>query len=116
MQPVGRPAPVHAREATAEVSDLGHGFHRVVAKFGFMQTPDLQTYVKGCVRLGLECANSEVHYFVAYEHVSRRPRKSHFPLLLWHAFSLMSKTGMRMTDFLRIPDKHVFEIGIKVQI
>jgi KUP system potassium uptake protein len=114
IEPVGRPI-VHARERF-EITSLGHGFYRVIVKIGFLQTPDLQTYVKGLIRLGLDCAKEEIHYLVAYEHVVRKPRRSHFPLLLWHVFSLMSKIGVRLTDFLNIPEEHVFEVGIKVQI
>ena len=114
IEPVGRPV-VHARERF-EITSLGHGFYRVVVKIGFLQTPDLPTYVKGCVRLGLDCARDEIHYLVAYEHVVRRPRRSHFPIVLWHIFSMMSKVGVRLTDFLKVPEDHVFEVGIKVQI
>jgi KUP system potassium uptake protein len=114
IEPVGRPV-VHARERF-EISDLGHGFHRVVVKIGFLQNPDLPTYVKGCARLGLECARHQVHYLIAYEHIGRRPKSSHFPLVLWHIFSTMSKIGVRLTDFLNVPEEHVFEVGIKVQI
>ncbi len=114
IEPVGRPI-VHARERF-EITNLGHGFYRVVVKIGFLQTPDLPTYVKGCIRLGLDCAKEDVHYLVAYEHIVRRERRSHFPLLLWHIFSLMSKVGVRLTDFLKVPEDHVFEVGIKVQI
>ena len=110
----GRPI-VHAKERF-EVSNLGHGFYRVVVKIGFLQTPDLPAYVKGLIRLGLDCAKDDIHYMVAYEHVVRKARRSHFPLLLWHIFSLMSKMGVRLTDFLNIPEDQVFEVGIKVQI
>ncbi len=114
IQPVGRPV-VHARERF-EITNLGRGFHRVVVKLGFLQTPDLPAYVRGCVRMGLDCAKDEIHYLVAYEHVARRPRRSHFPLPLWHVFSTLSKMGVRLTDFLKIPEEHVLEVGIKVQI
>jgi KUP system potassium uptake protein len=114
VQPVGRPI-VHARERF-EIANLGHGFYRVIVKIGFLQTPDLPAYVKGLIRLGLDCAREDIHYLVAYEHVVRRARGSHFPLILWHIFSLMSKVGVRLTDFLNIPEEHVFEVGIKVQI
>jgi KUP system potassium uptake protein len=114
IEPVGRPV-VHANERL-QYTDLGKGIYHVIAKVGFLQTPDLPTYVKGCIRMGLECARADVHYFVAYEHVVRRPHRSHFPLALWHVFSLMSKLGARLSDFLRVPEEHVFEIGIKVQI
>ncbi|HTJ63036.1 MAG TPA: KUP/HAK/KT family potassium transporter [Alphaproteobacteria bacterium] len=114
IEPVGRPI-VHARERF-EITELGHGFHRVIVKIGFLQTPDLPAYVKGLVRLGLKCAKDEIHYLVAYEHVVRKPRHSHFPLFLWHIFSLMTKIGVRLTDFLNVPEDDVFEVGIKVQI
>jgi KUP system potassium uptake protein len=114
IKAVGRPI-VHARERF-EIANLGHGFYRVVVKIGFLQTPDLPAYVKGLIRLGLDCAKEDIHYLVAYEHVVRRPRRSHFPLVLWHVFSMMSKVGVRLTDFLNIPEENVFEVGIKVQI
>ncbi len=114
IEATGRPI-VHARERF-EITSLEKGFYRVIVKIGFLQTPDLQAYVKGLVRLGLDCAKKDIHYFVAYEHVVRKPRGSHFPLILWHIFSLMAKVGVRLTDFLNVPDDDVFEIGIKVQI
>jgi len=114
VEPTGRPI-VHARERF-EITNLGQGFYRVVVKIGFLQTPDLPTYVRGCIRMGLDCAKEDIHYLVAYEHVVRRPGSSHFPLILWHIFSLMSKLGVRLTDFLKVPEDNVFEVGIKVQI
>jgi KUP system potassium uptake protein len=114
VEPTGRPI-VHARERY-EISNLGQGFYRVVVRIGFLQTPDLPTYVKGCIRLGLDCAKEDIHYLIAYEHVVRRPSRSHFPVVLWHIFSMMSKLGVRLTDFLKVPEENVFEVGIKVQI
>jgi KUP system potassium uptake protein len=114
IEPTGRPV-VHARERF-EISNLGKGFYRVVVKIGFLQTPDLPAYVKGLIRLGLDCAKEDIHYMVAYEHVVRKARRSHFPLVMWHIFSLMAKVGVRLTDFLNIPEEQVFEVGIKVQI
>jgi len=114
IEPTGRPV-VHAKERF-EIVNLGRGFYRVVVKIGFLQTPDLPAYVKGLIRLGLDCAKEDIHYMVAYEHVVRKAKRSHFPLVLWHIFSLMAKVGVRLTDFLNIPEEHVFEVGIKVQI
>jgi KUP system potassium uptake protein len=114
IKPVGRPL-VHARDRL-EITHLDHGFYRVVVNLGFLQNPDLPTYVKGCARLGLECAKNDVHYMLAYEHVERRSRGSHFPMLLWHIFDFMSKNAVHLSDFLSVPDDRVFEIGIKVQI
>jgi KUP system potassium uptake protein len=114
LEPVGRPV-VHPRDRL-QITPLGHGFYRVIVQIGFLQTPDLPAYVRGCIKQGLDCAKGEIHYLVGYEHVVRRRRRSHFPLPLWHVFSLMTKTGVRLTDFLRIPEEHVFEVGIQVQI
>jgi KUP system potassium uptake protein len=114
VEPTGRPI-VHARERYG-ITNLGQGFYRVIVKIGFLQSPDLPTYVKGCIRLGLDCAKDDIHYLIPYEHIVRRPTRSHFPLVLWHVFSLMSKLGVRLTDFLKVPEENVFEVGIKVQI
>jgi KUP system potassium uptake protein len=114
IEPVGRPV-VHARDRLT-IEALGHGFHRVTVRLGFLQMPDLPIFVKGCGRLGLLCAKGDVHYYIAYEHVTRRERDPYFPLVLWHVYSLMSKISVRLSDFLKVPDDSVFEIGIKVQI
>jgi KUP system potassium uptake protein len=111
---VGRPF-VHARERL-RIAPLGHGFHRVTVRLGFLQSPNLPTFVKGCGRMGLTCAKGEVHYYLAYEHVARREDNSYFPLPIWHVFNFMSKMAVRLTDFLKVPEENVFEIGIKVQI
>jgi KUP system potassium uptake protein len=114
IEPVGRPF-VHARERL-EIETLGHGFHRVTVRLGFLQVPDLPIFVKGCARMGLKCAAADVHYYLAYEHVARRQHNPYFPLPIWHVYNFMSKMGIRLTDFLRVPEEHVFEIGIKIQI
>src|SRR6185369_5615021 len=72
IEATGRPV-VHAKERF-EIVNLGQGFCRVVVKIGFLQTPDLPTYVRGLIRLGLDCAKEDIHYMVAYEHVVRKPK------------------------------------------
>jgi KUP system potassium uptake protein len=111
---VGRPF-VHARDRL-RIETLGHGFHRVTVRLGFLQSPNLPIFVKGCARLGLSCAAGDVHYYLAYEHVTRREHEPYFPLPIWHVFNFMSKMGVRLTDFLKVPEENVFEIGVKVQI
>jgi KUP system potassium uptake protein len=111
---VGRPF-IPARERLT-IEALGHGFHRVTVQLGFLQAPDLPVFIKGCGRLGLECAKGQVHYYLPLEHVARRDTKPYFPLPIWHVFNFMSKLGIRLTDFLKVPEDTVFEIGIKVYI
>ncbi|MGB8840778.1 MAG: KUP/HAK/KT family potassium transporter [Aliidongia sp.] len=114
VQPTRRPR-VPADERI-EIRDLGHNFHRVIVKIGFMQRPDIPTALRGCVRLGLDFCNESPTYFIAHESLERRERGSALPRLLWIPFNLMHRLGLRASDYFHLPPKSVIEVGFRVEL
>ena len=112
--PTRRPA-VPARDRL-EIQDLGHGFHRVLAKIGFMQIPDVVTYIKECEKLGLEFCGGDVYYFVAHDALVRRRRRPRLAGPLWLAYAFMSRNALRMPNYLRLPREKVMEIGFQIEL
>ena len=112
--PTRRPA-VPARERL-EIQDLGHGFHRVLAKIGFMQIPDVSTYIKEGAKLGLECCGDDVYYYVTHEALVRRRKRPRLAGPVWLAYAFMSRNALRMPNYLRLPPKKVMEIGLQIEL
>ncbi|MEA2756195.1 MAG: system potassium uptake protein [Aliidongia sp.] len=114
VQPTRRPR-VPAAERI-EIRDLGHGFHRVTVKIGFMQRPDIPTALRGCARRGLDFCNDNPSYFIAHESLERRAKGSALPRLLWIAFNVMHRMGLRASDYFHLPPKSVMEVGFRLEL
>jgi len=97
------------------VTEIGHGFIRVLVKVGFMQRADLPTALQGCAKLGYPfCA--DVHYYVAHEALVRRAAKSRLPGLVWLVFNVMHRLGIRAADYFDLPPKRVMEVGYRLEV
>jgi KUP system potassium uptake protein len=114
VEPTRRPR-VPAGERI-EIRDLGHGFHRVIVKIGFMQRPDIPTALRSCVRLGLPFCKDHLSYFIAHESLMRRPKGSSLSRLVWIAYNLMHRLGLRASDYFHLPPKSVMEVGFRLDL
>jgi KUP system potassium uptake protein len=99
-----------------EVTELGHGFHRVIVRVGFMQTPDIPKYIKACTRHGLVFCGGKMHYYVPHEVLVRRRTHSRLGMPVWLAFSFMSRNALRLQNYLRLPRNQVIEIGLQIDL
>jgi KUP system potassium uptake protein len=114
VQPTRRPR-VPASERL-EIREVGHGFYRVIVKIGFMQRPDIPTALRGCVRLGMTFCKDNLTYFIAHESLVRRPKDSALPSLIWIAFNLMHRLGLRASDYFHLPPKQLMEVGFRLDL
>src|SRR5262249_16614441 len=65
--------PTVATEQRLEVKPLGRGFHRVVARYGFMETPDVPAIVRAATKIaGNAIEPEEATYFLGREAVLGR--------------------------------------------
>ena len=99
-----------------EIQEIGHGFHRVVVKIGFMQRPDIPTALRSCSRLGLDFCLDNLHYYIAHESLVRRPKDSALWGPVWFAFNIMHRMGLRASDYFHLPPKSVMEVGFRLEI
>ena len=104
-------------EATqrVEVEDLGSGFFRVVARYGFMEDPNVPHVLALAQSKGMDIKPAEASYFLGREKLLSRKRPSMSRWRLW-LFSFMSRHALDATAFFRIPPGQVVELGTQIAI
>ncbi|MGD8866729.1 MAG: potassium transporter Kup [Gemmatimonadales bacterium] len=104
-----------ARDEKVEVTDLGHGFFRVIARYGFMEEPNVPHVLALASEQGLDFELEETSFFLGREKLlsHRRPTLPRWRIKL---FDFMSRNAVTVTDFFHIPPGQVVEIGTQVTI
>jgi KUP system potassium uptake protein len=97
------------------ITRLGEGFHRVVARFGFMETPDLPRVLEICRRMGLRSKKLDTSYFLGHERVLPTGNS---PLAYWRKqlFVFMNRNAQSATQYFGLPPNRVVELGAQVQL
>jgi KUP system potassium uptake protein len=102
-------------EERLEIRDLGHEFYRVIAHYGFMQTPEVPDVIELLKEKGMELNPMATTFFLSRETLipSRKPG-----MALWREklFTIMIRNAQRPTDYFRIPANRVVELGLQVRI
>ncbi len=96
-----------------KVEHLEAGFHRVIAHYGFMETPDIPKLLS--MQLVQDYALEHTTFFLGRETVLATERPG---MALWreHLFAFMSRNAQPATAFFGIPADRVVEIGTQVEI
>jgi KUP system potassium uptake protein len=106
-----------ARVAAAnrlQVTDLTHGFRRAIARYGFMETPDVPELL---LHPTLKAYSLDyVSFFLGRETVL--PTRRAVGMALWREriFAFLSRNAQPATAFYGIPPDRVMEIGIQIEI
>jgi KUP system potassium uptake protein len=103
------------REDRVSIQELGQNFFRVVARYGFMETPKIRHIFEACRAKGIDLHVEESTFVLGRETIlaSKIPG-----MAIWREklFAVMSKNAQRPTAFFRIPPNQVIEVGIQVEI
>jgi KUP system potassium uptake protein len=96
------------------VTRLAHGFFRVTATYGFMETPNVPRILVMSERHGLRARPPDTSYYLGRERLlptgpSRLPR--------WRKklFGFMSRNARSATEFFGIPPNRVVELGAQIE-
>jgi KUP system potassium uptake protein len=102
-----------AGRVTIEV--LTSGFHRVIARYGFMEKATIGEILSGCRALGLELSPNACTFVLSRETLVVTPAKG---LAKWrkHLFVLMSRNAQSATTFFGLPANRVVEMGMQIEI
>ena len=89
--------------------------HRIIARYGFMEDPNVPEILDHCRPLGLEFDWMNTTFFLSRETII--PTKAP-GMMLWRErlFAFMSRNAQRPTDFFRIPANRVVELGMQVEM
>ena len=114
-----------------EVSELAPGVHRVVLRYGFMESPNIPRALEelGQARLSATFPNADtataatdLHYdpmqasFFLGREVLVRAMVPKLPAWRLFLFLLMARNAVPATEFFRIPSDRVVELGVRVAI
>jgi KUP system potassium uptake protein len=106
--------PEVSQRRRAEVSDLAPGIHRVVLRYGFMESPNIPKALEDLTEQ-LNVRVSQASYFLGREVLvaGMAPKLSWWRRAL---FLVMARNAVPATEFFRIPSDRVVELGVRITI
>jgi KUP system potassium uptake protein len=101
------------------VKDLGQGFHRIIAYYGFSESPNMREILNRARAHGIESHLMDTTFFLGVETLVRAKttsRKPEMPGWQERVFALMTRNAQRPTDFYQIPPNRVVELGAQIEL
>ena len=97
-----------------QVESLGEGFYRVIARYGFMQQPNVPSIFPQCAPLGVKLRPNDTSYYLGREQLipTGRSRMSRWRKKL---FVIMSRNAQSATQFFGLPPNRVVELGAQIE-
>jgi KUP system potassium uptake protein len=105
-----------AEDARFSIAEDAPGFWRAVAKYGFMEKPDVPRLLKEFSTKGCTVDLSDVTYYVGQETIIPREDGKGLPRWLVILFAAMHRNAAHVTDVFNFPRDRVMEIGRQVAI
>ena len=91
-------------------------FWRVALRYGFMEHPDVPAALAECKAHGCEIKLDDVTYYVGHETIMPREDGRGLPRWQERLFAAMSRNAARLSDYLKLPNDRVVEIGRQISI
>lgn len=97
------------------VTELEHGFFKIVAAYGYMETPDITEIMEIAASSGLIVDMDDISYYLGRETFLTN---GDLRMASWRKklFVLLSKNARSATEFFRVPPDRVIEIGFQIKI
>jgi len=102
-------------ERRTEVVELAPGIHRVLLRYGFMESPNIPRALEDLKDRGVAFEPMQVSYFLGREVLvpSMVPK---MPIWRLWLFLVMARNAVSATEFFRIPSDRVVELGVRIAI
>jgi KUP system potassium uptake protein len=107
--------PYVERETRCALEPLGHGFHRLVIKYGFMEEVDVPADLKRLTGCGPEFKMMDTSFFLARQTLLPSSRPG---MAIWREklFAWMLRNAESAMEFFKLPTNRVVELGSQVEI
>ena len=107
--------PTVSEEERITVVDLGEGFWRVIAKFGFMEKANVPQVLARCRDMGVVADRRDTTYFLGRERLLPTGRAR---LARWRKklYIFMSRNSRTATEYFAIPPNRVVELGAQLEM
>jgi len=98
-----------------QITQLGRGFWRVVARWGFMESPSVPEVMRRAAAQGLETFRGRTSYFLGRETFVSTGR-SELPRWRRALFLFLARNARSPTEFFAIPPNEVVELGGQMEV
>ncbi|WP_319586667.1 KUP/HAK/KT family potassium transporter [uncultured Desulfobulbus sp.] len=107
--------PTVALEDRVSIEDLGLGFYRIKARYGFMETPALPEIIELLSDKGMPVDIYSTSFYLGRENMSATGTA---PMAHWRKllFIYMSRNAWNATSFFKLPPDRVVELGNHVEL
>jgi KUP system potassium uptake protein len=97
------------------MEDLGHGFFRVILKYGFMEEPNVPEALGKVTGCGQSFRMIETSFFLSRQTLLPSARPG---MAIWREklFAWMLRNAESAMEFFRLPTNRVVELGSQVEI
>ena len=115
MSIISQEVPEVPDEERVEVERLPENFVRVVARYGFMETPNVPEIMEYCEESGIaHLRPHEISFFLGRERLipTGSSRMAQWRKKL---FGIMSRNAQGATEFFQIPPNRVVELGAQIE-
>jgi KUP system potassium uptake protein len=102
------------------LQQMEHGFVRVVARYGFMESPDVKHIMELLRRQGVKSRPLETSYYLGREQLIARNKawkRGGSTMNIWRKrlFAIMAKNGRSAAEFFQLPPNRVIELGTQIE-
>lgn len=101
-------------ETRIQCEPLDHGFYRVHATYGFMESPVVAEVIAGCAPFGLTTRPMDTTFYLGRD---RLLATGHSPMAAWRKrlYILMARNARSASEFFGLPPNRVVELGAQVE-
>ena len=97
------------------IEPVGPDFYRVIARYGFMDEPNIPDIIRLCQQKGVPVDPASAIYILGRETLVATDDPG---MALWreHLFAFMTRNAQSAMTYFSLPEKQVIEIGVQVRI
>ena len=112
--------PQVANDERITVSRLDHGFLSVVARYGFMESPDVKEIMELLRRTGVRTKPLDTSYYLGREQLiphRKAWKRDGLSMNFWRKrlFTVMAKNARSAAEFFQLPPNRVVELGTQIE-
>jgi KUP system potassium uptake protein len=107
--------PVVSGRDRVEIEELGHGFYKIIAHYGFMQNPNIIKMLRRAQLQGLNCNPDTTSFYLGRETllVTGKGKMARWRKSL---FAFLSRNSRTATAFFGLPPNRVVEMGAQIEL
>lgn len=98
-----------------EVRDIGEGVWRGIARYGYMESPDVSALIERIRAAGVPLKATEATYYFNREMIITGG-EARMPEWQKHFYGFLSRNARQARDYYHLPPMQIIEVGLPIQL